>query len=64
MVIIVLIVLVAAIIISSYMNRKENERREWEHERRQARFDNLMNLLSKEKNEDDKETESDKNKDI
>jgi hypothetical protein len=55
MVLIVLIILVAAIILNSYMQRKEANRREYEHERRQERFERLMDLLQK--SNSDKENE-------
>ena len=55
MIYIVLVRLVAAIILNSYMTRKEAIRREKEHERREERFERLMNQLQKpdsEKNHD------------
>ena len=55
MIIIILVILVAAIILNSYMTRKEAIRREHEHERREERFERLMNQLQKsdsEKNDD------------
>ena len=51
----VLVILVAAIILNSYMTRKEATRRENEHERREERFERLMNQLQKpdsDKNDD------------
>ena len=62
MIYIVLVILVAAIILNSYMTRKESTRRENEHERREERFERLMNQLQKpdsEKN-DDPELKADK----
>lgn len=47
MIFIVLVILVAAIILNSYMTRKEAIRRENEHERREERFERLMNQLQK-----------------
>jgi len=55
MVLIVLIILVAAIILNSYMMRKEANRREYEHERREERFERLMDMLQK--SNSDKENE-------
>ena len=55
MIIIVLVILVAAIILNSYMTRKDAIRREHEHERREERFERLMNQLQKpdsDKNDD------------
>ena len=55
MIYIVLVILVAAIILNSYMTRKEAIRRENEHERREERFERLMNQLQKpdsDKNDD------------
>jgi hypothetical protein len=51
MIYIVLVILVAAIILNSYMTRKEATRRENEHERREERFDRLMNQLQKPDND-------------
>jgi hypothetical protein len=53
MVLIVLIILVAAIILNSYIQRKEANRREYEHERRQERFERLMDLLQKSNSDKD-----------
>lgn len=47
MIYIVLVILVAAIILNSYMTRKQATRREYEHERREERFERLMNHLQK-----------------
>ena len=55
MIMIVLVILVAAILLNSYMTRKEATRREHEHERREERFERLMNQLQKpdsDKNDD------------
>jgi len=55
MIFIILGILVAAIILNSYMTRKEATRRENEHERREERFERLMNQLQKldsDKNDD------------
>ena len=62
MIYIVLVILVAAIILNSYMTRKEAIKRENEHERREERFERLMNKLQKpdsDKN-DEPETKDDK----
>ena len=56
MIYIVLVILVAAIILNSYMTRKEAIRTENEHERREERFERLMNQLQK--------PDSDKNDDL
>ena len=47
MIYIVLVILVAAIIRNSYMSRREAIRKEHEHERREERFERLMNQLQK-----------------
>jgi hypothetical protein len=47
MIVIVLVILVAAIILNSYIMRREALRKEYEHERREERFERLMNLLQK-----------------
>lgn len=47
MILIVLVILVVAIVLNSYLMRREAIRREGEHERRQERFERLMNLLQK-----------------
>ena len=55
MIFIILVILVAAIILNSYMTRKEAIRREYEHERREERFERLMKQLQKpdsDKNDD------------
>jgi hypothetical protein len=55
MIYIVLVILVTAIILNSYMTKKEAIRREHEHERREERFERLMNQLQKpdgDKNDD------------
>ena len=55
MIIIILVILVAVILLNSYMTRKEATRREHEHERREERFERLMNQLQKpdsDKNDD------------
>ena len=55
MIFIILVILVAAIILNSYMTRKEAIRKENEHERREERFERLMNQLQKpdsDKNDD------------
>jgi hypothetical protein len=63
MILIILVILVAATILNSYLMRREAIRREYEHERRQERFESLMNLLQKpnsDKNDDpDRYRESD-----
>ena len=67
MIIIILVILVAAIILNSYMTRKAAIRRENEHERREERFERLMNQLQKpdrDKNDDPdsyRESETKKN---
>ena len=60
MIYIVLVILVAAIILNSYMTRKETIRRENEHERREERFERLMNQLKKP--DSDKNDDADKQK--
>ena len=60
MIYIVLVILVAAIILNSYMTRKEATRRENEHERREERFERLMNQLKKP--DSDKNDDADKQK--
>ena len=55
MIYIILVILVAAIILNSYMTRKAAIRRENENERREERFERLMNQLQKpnsDKNDD------------
>ena len=47
MIFIILVILVAAIILNSYIKRKEALRREYGHERRNERFERLMNQLQK-----------------
>ena len=47
MIFIILVILVACIILNSYLMRKEEARREDKHERRQERFERLMNMLQK-----------------
>ena len=62
MIYIVLVILVAAIILNSYMTRKEAIRREHEHERREERFERLMNQLQKpdsDKNDEVRDTRDD-----
>ena len=61
MIYIVLIILVAAIILNSYMTRKEATRREHDHERREERFERLMNQLQKP--DSDKNDDPDSNRD-
>ena len=58
MIYIVLVILVAAIILNSYMTRKEAIRRENEHERREGRFEKLMNQLQKPDSDKNDESES------
>jgi heme exporter protein D len=58
MIYIVLVILVAAIILNSYMTRKKAIRRENEHERREERFERLMNQLQKPDNDKNDESES------
>ena len=58
MIYIVLVILVATIILNSYMTRKEATRREHEHERREERFERLMNQLQKPDNDKNDESES------
>ena len=53
MIYIVLVILVAAIIFNSYMTRKEAIRRENEHERREERFERLMNQLQPDSDKND-----------
>ena len=47
MIVIILVILVAATILNSYIMRREALRKEYEHERREERFERLMNLLQK-----------------
>ena len=47
MIVIILVILVAAIILNSYIMRREALRKEYEHERREERFERLMNMLQK-----------------
>ena len=65
MIYIVLVILVAAIILNSYMTKKEAIRRENEHERREERFERLMNQLQKPNSDKNDEvsdtTDDDKN---
>jgi len=62
MIYIVLVILVAAIILNSYMTRKEAIRRENEHERREERFERLMNQLQKPDIDKNDESDSDRDK--
>jgi heme exporter protein D len=61
MIYIVLVILVAAIILNSYMTRREAIRKEHEHERREERFERLMNQLQKP--DSDKNDDPDSNRD-
>ena len=58
MIYIVLVILVAAIILNSYMTRREAIRKEHEHERREERFERLMNQLQKPDSDKNDESES------
>ena len=58
MIYIVLVILVTAIILNSYMTRKEATRRENEHERREERFERLMNQLQKPDNDKNDDPDS------
>jgi hypothetical protein len=58
MIIIILVILVAAIILNSYLMRREALRKEYEHERREERFERLMNLLQKPDSDKNDESES------
>ena len=58
MIIIILVILVAAIILNSYMTRKDAIRREHEHERREERFERLMNQLQKPDNDKNDEPDN------
>jgi heme exporter protein D len=58
MIFIILVILVAAIILNSYMTRKEATRREHDHERREERFERLMNQLQKPDSDKNDESES------
>lgn len=64
MIFIILGILVATIILNSYLMKREARRKENEHERREERFERLMNLLQKpnsEKNDEEIDTnEADK----
>ena len=57
MILIILVILVAAILLNSYMMKKEAMRKEYEHERRQERFERLMGFLQK-SNSDKKDERS------
>ena len=58
MILIILVILVAGIILNSYISRKEATRRENEHERREERFERLMNHLQKPGGDKNDESES------
>ena len=58
MIFIILVILVAAIILNTYMTKKEAIRREYEHERREERFERLMNQLQKPDSDKNDEPES------
>ena len=58
MILIILVILVAAIILNLYISRKEATRRENEHERREERFERLMNHLQKPGGDKNDESES------
>ena len=58
MIIIILVILVAAIILNSYIMRREALRKEYEHERREERFERLMSLLQKPGSDKNDESES------
>ena len=58
MIYIVLVILVAAIILNAYMTRKAGIRRENEHERREERFERLMNQLQKPDNDKNDEPDN------
>jgi hypothetical protein len=60
MIIIILVILVAAIILNAYMTRKAGIRRENEHERREERFERLMNQLQKPDSDKNDESKADK----
>ena len=62
MIYIVLVILVTAIILNSYITRKDAIRRKHEHERREERFERLMNQLQKPNSDknDEPETKDDK----
>jgi hypothetical protein len=62
MIFVVLVILVAAIILNSYMTRKEATRRENEHERREERFERLMNQLQKPDSDKNDDPDSDRDK--
>ena len=62
MIYIVLVILVAAITLNSYMTRREATRRENEHERREERFERLMNQLQKPDSDKNDEPDSDRDK--
>jgi len=56
MIFIVLVILVAAIILNAYLSRKNAIRKENEHERREKRFERLMNQLQKPDSDKDDES--------
>jgi len=60
MIVIVLVILVAAIILNSYLMRREALRKEYEHERREERFERLMNLLQKPNSDKNDDPDSDR----
>ena len=60
MVIVVLLLIGAALVLISYMNNRQANRREAEHDRRAARFENLMEILQKNK-EDQQQSNTDTN---
>ena len=51
MILIILIILIAAIILNSYITKREAARKEYQHERRQERFERLMSVLQKPDND-------------
>ena len=51
MILIILVILIAAIILNSYITKREAARKEYQHERRQERFERLMSVLQKPDND-------------
>jgi hypothetical protein len=62
MIFVVLVILVAAIILNSYITRKEALRKENEHERKEERFERLINLLQKPDSDKNDDPDNDRDK--
>lgn len=63
MILIVLIVAILCMVIANYMWQRERNRKEEEHERRMERFERLMELLKKEKDNQNSDSDIKQNKD-